>query len=160
MTRVRTLEERFWLKVSRDGPLPSLRPELGPCWLWTASLDTKGYGQLNAGRRGAGMVRAHRVAYELAYGALPAGRELDHLCRRRSCVNPAHLEAVSRAENMRRGLIGEGRRRWVASITHCRRGHPYDPANTYHHPPHGTRICRQCQRDRERRKREAVPCAS
>jgi hypothetical protein len=83
------------------------------CWFWTASLDGKGYGQLNVNRRPR---RAHRLVYELLVGPIPARLQLDHLChnrdttcaggpscRHRRCVNPAHLEPVTNAQNCRRG---------------------------------------------------------
>lgn len=83
----------FWRKVTKtDG-----------CWLWTgarAGRATLQYGNTRWSRR----VRyAHRVAYELLVGPVPDGLELDHLCRVPLCVNPAHLEAVTRSENVRRG---------------------------------------------------------
>jgi hypothetical protein len=71
------------------------------CWLWTGSLNNKGYAQLGV----AGRVRsAHRVAYELFKGAIPDGLQIDHLCRVRQCVNPDHLEAVTQSVNIRRGV--------------------------------------------------------
>lgn len=82
-----TLMERFWAKVERD---PS------GCWLWTASLADGGYGHF-------GRWKAHRYAYETLVEPVPHGLDLDHLCRVRHCVNPSHLEPVTRAENLRRG---------------------------------------------------------
>lgn len=86
------VEERFWSKVDRSG---------GPdaCWLWTgAPID--GYGTFTVST---GVSRrAHRVAYELQVGPIPAGLEIDHLCRVKLCVNVKHLEAVTHAENLRR----------------------------------------------------------
>jgi hypothetical protein len=69
--------ERFWSKVDKDGPTaPGMAT---PCWLWTAAIGKNGYGAFNRGRRGEGMVGAHVYAY----GPVPAGLELDHLCRNR-----------------------------------------------------------------------------
>jgi hypothetical protein len=75
------------------------------CWLWTGATMRNGYAVIQRGR-GLGTTAAHRVAYEALVGPIPAGLELDHLCRVRHCVNPAHLEPVSRSENNRRGARG------------------------------------------------------
>lgn len=70
------------------------------CWLWGATIDRDGYGTLeHGGKRSA---RAHRVVYELEVGPIPAGLQLDHRCRVRNCVNPAHLEPVTHQENLAR----------------------------------------------------------
>jgi hypothetical protein len=108
----------------------------GPCWLWTASTF-QGYGQAYLGGR---KWKAHRLVWELLVGSVPDGLELDHLCRVRRCVNPDHLELVTHAENVRRGL-----RRPAM----CPKGHLYDKANTRYRltgPKAGTRLCRECQR--------------
>lgn len=107
------------------------------CWLWTASIHPTGYGQFQLGR-------AHRVAYELRNGPIPDGLTLDHLCRVRNCVNPDHLEPVTRKVNILRGMGLSAQR---ARQTHCTRGHPFDEANT-HIRPNGTRRCRACDRAR------------
>lgn len=84
---------RFWAKVDRTTG--------DACWPWTARLDRDGYGTLKmpTGRS----IRAHRFAYELLVGPIPEGLVIDHLCRNRRCVNPAHLEPVTAEENWRRG---------------------------------------------------------
>lgn len=71
-----------------------------PCWLWTGTLNIAGYAYRNH-RAGSRLV--HRRHYEEAYGTVPPGLDLDHLCRVRRCVNPDHLEPVTRSENARRG---------------------------------------------------------
>lgn len=71
------------------------------CWGWTGVHNARGYGHI--GRNGT-TVKAHRAAYELYVGPIPAGLQLDHLCRNKGCVNPAHLEPVTGAENCRRAM--------------------------------------------------------
>lgn len=109
------------------------------CWLWTASLDGKGYGQFQIGTRAAQkLVRAHRFAYEQAKGPIPKGLDLDHKCRVRSCVNPDHLEPVTRSENLRRGVGPTLTKVRRAAQTHCKRGHPLDGWNG------SSRFCKTC----------------
>ena len=141
-TKARVSEEvgdRFWSKVEFGDWLD--------CWLWTASR-VDGYGRFRLGGRGSSPARAHVVAYELLIGPVPDGLELDHLCRVPACVNPSHLEAVTHAENCRRGRAGAHN----ADKTHCPRGHPYDEENTYWFGPDGKwRDCRACVRTRRSR---------
>jgi hypothetical protein len=86
----RTPEQRFWAKVEKT---PT-------CWLWVASINSKtGYGQFS--RRHGEPVDAHRFAYELTHGPVPKNHDVHHVCHRRRCVNPAHLEAVTRSANLR-----------------------------------------------------------
>ncbi len=123
---------RFWSKVPACSP--------NECWPWKGAPDTGGYARFKYKGRS---YLAHRFVYELVVGPIPAGLELDHLCRKPLCVNPAHLEAVSHQENCRRGDLGGHAQR---AKTHCPYGHPYDEANTYVHPSSGSRHCRICIR--------------
>lgn len=104
--------ERFWSKVSPE-------PTTG-CWLWTGALNSGGYGQFGAGRGRGKHMLAHRYAYEALVGPIPADLVLDHRCRCRSCVNPAHLEAVTMRENTRRGCSHIAFNMFTKT---CRRGH-------------------------------------
>lgn len=119
------------------------------CWPWMGALHKDGYGIFNVSAR---TWLAHRWAYEQFVGPVPDGLELDHLCRNRRCVNPAHLEPVLHRENVRRG---DG---WAinARRTHCPQGHPYDEANTRWVRRDGTfiRVCRSCSREHNRRLRQ------
>jgi hypothetical protein len=84
---------------------------------------------------------AHRIAYELAGLTVPDGLVIDHLCRVRHCVNPAHMEPVTSIENTRRGRGYP----IVNKATHCKRGHAFSPDNT-RHDQRGFRECRTCRR--------------
>jgi hypothetical protein len=116
--------ERFMEKVDRTGS----------CWLWTGTISRKGYGMFWPTAKG---TPAHRWSYEHYVGPIPDGLQIDHLCRVRHCVNPAHLEPVTSKENQVRSPFNP------AARTHCPQGHPYDEENTYRHPDN-RRACRTC----------------
>lgn len=105
------------------------------CWLWQGWINPGGYGRALFNRYSG---QAHRLSYEIHVGPIPEGLTLDHLCRVRHCVNPAHLEPVTHRENVRRGRNAATKR------THCPHGHPYDEANTYINP-RGDWECRACR---------------
>jgi hypothetical protein len=108
----------------------------GGCWVWTASLNRSGYALFYDGQK---MVIAHRWAYQQMVAPIPADLETDHLCRVRECVNPAHLEPVTKAENVRRGYASRPPK------ARCKHGHDFTPENTYI-KPNGFRACRTCKR--------------
>lgn len=110
------------------------------CWEWTGKRDRDGYVKLN---RGLG----HRVVYQDLVGPIPPGLTLDHLCRVRHCVNPDHMEPVTIKVNTLRGRTIQAAN---AQRTHCNHGHPFDAANTGR-TRQGWRICRACNRERQRR---------
>lgn len=117
------------------------------CWLWTAGRQNKdGYGGVHWYGKWS---RAHRVVYQLLVGDIPDGLQLDHTCRVRHCVNPAHLEPVTGRENVLRGDTIAAKH---AARTHCPKGHPLDGDNLV--PSQlklGQRSCLTCQRERQRK---------
>lgn len=121
------------------------------CWEWVGAHHGKGYGHIRVAGR---VIKAHRYMYELQRGPIPAGLQIDHLCRKRDCVNPDHLEPVTCRTNI---LRGEGRAANCARKTHCKHGHPLTLDNLvpYYLMRHGQRVCLEChrQRNRERMRR-------
>lgn len=103
------------------------------CELWSGRLDEDGYGR--DGRR-----KAHITAYETAFGPVPEGFVLDHLCRRRNCVALHHLEPVTQSENEKRKSW-----RYRARRTHCAKGHDLSVYGAV--TPEGGRVCRECNRE-------------
>lgn len=99
------------------------------CFVWTGAVDKKGYGRI--GMQGKSSKLAHRISYQHFVGEIPQGLELDHLCRNPSCINPNHLEAVTRKVNTDRGLCAETHKKRFAAMTHCKRGHEFTVENTY-----------------------------
>lgn len=108
------IAERFWIKVDKNGPIPTHCPELGCCWMWTAARSA-GYGVLGVsvpttdGRMARRMEKAHRVSWELAYGRISKGRDILHRCDNPPCVRPEHLQEGTHAENMKH-MFSRGRR--------------------------------------------------
>lgn len=136
--------ERFWANVDKTED----------CWLWRGYL-VSGYGQFNADNKA---FMAHRYAYEMLVGPIPPGLQLDHLCRVRNCVNPAHLEPVTVRENVLRGV---GITAQFARATHCINGHEFTPENTGSQGK--GRYCRTCHRaswHRWYKRKEQATCPS
>jgi len=118
------------------------------CWNF-GGANVHGYGIIGIHGKNA---YTHRVVYTEMVGPIPDGMEIDHLCRNRSCCNPEHLEAVTRAENARR-TVGF----WPHAVkTHCVHGHEYTPENTMRHGAKKQRVCRICANNRPARRKGIV----
>ena len=136
--------------MTRPGPKPrdpaerffKMVEKTDSCWLWTGGKTPGGYGKFWNGKR---EEVAHRFAYRLLAGAFDETLDLDHLCRVRHCVNPAHLEAVTNRENMIRGESPSARQ-FRAAV--CKYGHPLQGDNVI--STKSGRRCRECERERWR----------
>lgn len=136
------------------------RPLIGPCLIWNGQLR-KGYGRIFEWAEGNyhGRTRfTHRVMHELFIG--PITGEPDHLCRVPACASPAHMEDVSREENLRRRRW-EKRRALPHPVATCRRGHLMDEVNTYYEwKPETrrgyTRRCRKCAAANRKKRMDAL----
>lgn len=112
------------------------------CWVWLWCKDRAGYGRTILHKK---QMLAHRAAYEILVGPIPAGLVIDHLCRNSSCVNPNHLEPVTDRVNI---LRGKGPSAKNALKTHCLHGHEFTPENTG--VVKGGRRCRTCHTNRQK----------
>ena len=124
------------------------------CWEWQRAISPKGYGWLWRGNRK--YLMAHIASYEHHVGPVPDGLVLDHLCRNRACINPAHLEPVLNKVNV---LRGEGITAINARKTHCDNGHEFTPENIYTRRGTDWRACRECMRVRDRARKAAARIA-
>lgn len=125
---------RFFNKVNKTNT----------CWIWTASKNEKGYGLFRFNEKTS---KAHRVSYIIEYGNIIDNLVIDHLCKNRDCVNPKHLDLVSQAENISRGLSGKINNAQLKKTT-CPKGHEYDNVNNQGH-----RICNKCHVIRQQKYR-------
>ena len=134
-------------------PRPSVRDRLlsnitktPTCWLWIGHVDRHGYGKIyvNGGPR-----FVHRVSWEMHVGKIKGGLTIDHLCRVHNCVNPAHMELVTRGENVMRGVSVAAMN---ARKTECLRGHPFSGTNLLLENGGRWRRCRTCRNEKKRRR--------
>ena len=129
------LDERLWPYVQCN--------LITHCWVWTGKLDRNGYGWLTIDDHALGV---YRILYELLVGPIPAGLELDHLCRNHACCNPLHLEPVPHRINLLRGASPSAIH---SRKTSCPQGHTYSGVNN-----RGQRICCLCIAAQERQRRQ------
>lgn len=137
------------------------------CWPWLGFVMDNEYGKLT--HEESGSLLAHRLVYRFEVGPIPDGLDIDHLCRNHACVNPSHLEPVTRRQNLARSPLVQLRleqakrdkqarraERLAQSNhnrfkTHCPQGHLYDEANTYYRAS-GSRQCRACGNEQAKRR--------
>lgn len=139
----------FWSKVRKDGPLPTLRPDLGPCWIWTAGTNGRGYGVFSVHRE---RIYAHQFVCRLYYGPQPKGRKhhTRHKCDngRIGCVRPSHIEPGTALDNARDRV-----ERGQTKSDICRNGHWYlivgFKLTSERARVPGKKTCLACLRDRK-----------
>lgn len=136
---------RFWQKVDKNGPMPeegTLAAErgLGQCWDWTGAIQGHGYGNFWLKGKYIG-------AHTFLLGPPPEGMERDHLCRRKRCVRPSHVETVTHRENDLRGV---GVSAIQIAKTECEAGHPFDDGDNTYTDSKGHRHCRPCRAKAQR----------
>jgi hypothetical protein len=143
--------ERFWAKVDLNGPIPAHMPHLGPCAVWTASHDGRGYGQFVL--RGHRKVQAHRWIWEQVNGSIPPGLEVCHRCDNPPCVR--HLFLGTHKQNME-DAAAKGRLRWERiggwkgdALQPCG-----TPAAYVRHKEHGEEPCDACRKAYNASRRE------
>lgn len=117
------------------------------CWRWTGALDDAGYGRVS--KKTWGEAYAHRLTWTVLKGCIPSHLEIDHLCRRRDCCNPEHLELVTHAENRRRGAV-------ASTKPACRNGHKWVDGS-WRKNNLGYRVCRICARESVARFKQKHP---
>jgi hypothetical protein len=136
MKNPKTVAERFAAKFEI----------VGDCWLWRGATSRSKSGSCYGAFNWIGVTcKAHIAGFILAGRTIPEGLELDHLCRNQLCVNPDHLEAVTHAENVRRGRSVEASQLRKNAGSRCANGHLWTPENTYEF--RGLRTCKICRKN-------------
>ena len=129
---IQVVEERFWKNVVKTDT----------CWLWKDGKITTDYGRIYVNHN---VIGVHRFSYEIHKGKIPKGLTIDHLCRNTLCVNPSHLEAVTREENVLRGIGAPAQN---ARKVQCQKGHDPKEYRQYTYRRKGTyytgRRCNIC----------------
>lgn len=142
--RVTDAERKGGLLSPAESILKNCNKVDSGCWLWTGYIAKSGYGQITIHRKS---WKVHRLSYSVFKSPLIPGFEIDHLCKVRHCVNPAHLEQVTKKENILRSESWSAKNK---RKTHCRNGHEYTPDNTLNLKD-GARRCKACNRVTGRR---------
>jgi len=138
--------KRIACKIDISGPYG--------CWEWIGASQSNNYGRVWDGSK---TVYAHRFVWTVFYGLIDEDLDIDHLCRNRRCVNPLHLEPVTRSENLKRGLVGENIAALQREKTHCPAGHAYAGENLSRR--NGRRYCKACKRmSYHRNKLKRITC--
>lgn len=133
------LKDRFWGKVAKIDD--------SDCWEWLGQLNTNGYGvvylsRIECNEPNRRLKMAHRIAYEFMVGPIPHTLTIDHLCKNTRCVNPRHMEPVTRGENTLRGNTTSAKNKMKV---YCPKGHMYSESNTYLHKRKNNTISRDCK---------------
>ena len=109
--------------------------QVGSCSVWQGTTAGRGYPNMGRGGHRAGMMYAHRAAWELTNGPIPEGMEIHHKCENKKCINPKHMELVTPAEHYARHRK-----------PYCSAGHRFTPDNTFYRADNGARGCIECRR--------------
>ena len=119
------------------------------CWLWSRGSSPEGYGKVRYKGR---LDCAHRASFEIAFGRIGEGLHICHKCDVPACINPDHLFAGTRQDNMR-DMVKKGRENpHGRRVTHCPAGHEYTAENTAHNKK--GRTCLKCRANRTKLRSE------